>query len=671
MTSSQNQRSTGTHKKARSDALVIGTVLKNRYRTVSYLGRGGMSNVYKALDSRTGATVAVKVLHSELLSDETRVKRFFQEAKTYRNLRHKHIIKLYDFFTDEADRHCIVMEYMEGKNLSETLDERGKLTVRRAIKIFTEICDALGYAHKQGIVHRDLKPSNIALVEKGGDADYVKILDFGIAKLIPSDTDTLTDLGLTQTGEIVGSPLYMSPEQCMAKTIDLRSDIYSLGCLMYEALTGQPPLMGQSIIDTMQMHMSTPPKPFREVRPDLKIPDALERVVLKALAKKPEQRYQSMQELRDALEGVSKLMDQEKLFSANPPRKSSIKSSKVTKPPVEATKPQASMTAPNEPALPQKSGTSPGSTSVKETTRPRTEPVRKPPARKKEEPKSKEAKESKFDLQEKLNQLKELNWSSPVLISGVLLVIALSGAGVIYLFNSLNLGALLSMQTEEEGLTYFYKPHTKSKSGLLYLWIPSKEEEEGKGRLVEINTGKYNLEDRAAYTQGAGIGDFWQVKYHKSGNKNILDEAKIVQNKSSEDLRQIVSLIKNMYFLLTKDSVDPDKMMNYYTDVWSKDNYKKMVETWGKENLEWESVANPNGCPKNNMKIESFEPDLSKASVLVRTTFWITKGPRYMRLDLIKKDGKKWLINKVDEISPEIWQSNGVSHEAVDEEAED
>ncbi|MCB9470392.1 MAG: serine/threonine protein kinase [Candidatus Obscuribacterales bacterium] len=304
MTSSQNQRSTGTHKKARSDALVIGTVLKNRYRTVSYLGRGGMSNVYKALDSRTGATVAVKILHSELLSDETRVKRFFQEAKTYRNLRHKHIIKLYDFFTDEADRHCIVMEYMEGKNLSETLDERGKLTVRRAIKIFTEICDALGYAHKQGIVHRDLKPSNIALVEKGGDADYVKILDFGIAKLIPSDTDTLTDLGLTQTGEIVGSPLYMSPEQCMAKTIDLRSDIYSLGCLMYEALTGQPPLIGGNVYETFHMQTHERPKPLAELRPEFKDGTQLESIILKCMAKNPKHRFQSMQQVIDALEQV-------------------------------------------------------------------------------------------------------------------------------------------------------------------------------------------------------------------------------------------------------------------------------------------------------------------------------------------------------------------------------
>ena len=140
MTSSPNDiRDTQSRLPRSTDAVAIGTVLNNRYQTISYLGRGGMSNVYKALDTRTGRSVAVKVLHSELLSDETRVKRFEQEAKTYRNLRHRHIVKIFDFFTDECERHCLVMEYMEGKNLSETLDEKGRLSVRRAIKIFSEI----------------------------------------------------------------------------------------------------------------------------------------------------------------------------------------------------------------------------------------------------------------------------------------------------------------------------------------------------------------------------------------------------------------------------------------------------------------------------------------------------------------------------------------------------
>lgn len=283
----------------KSESIGIGAIIRNRYQVVAYLGRGGMSTVYKALDMSTGRSIALKILHAELLSDNTRVQRFMQEAKTYRNLRHDHIVKTYDFFTDEKDRHCLVMEYHEGKNLSEVLTDTGRLSIRRAIKVFSEICSALDHAHAQGIVHRDLKPSNIALVETENDADYVKVLDFGIAKLMPTDDNT--QLGLTQTGEIVGSPLYMSPEQCMAKPIDHRSDIYSLGCLMYEALTGEPPLMGGNVYETFHMQTHERPKPLGEVRPEYKGGTQFEFIILKAMAKNPRHRYQTMNELQDAL----------------------------------------------------------------------------------------------------------------------------------------------------------------------------------------------------------------------------------------------------------------------------------------------------------------------------------------------------------------------------------
>ncbi|MBX3139107.1 serine/threonine protein kinase, partial [Candidatus Obscuribacterales bacterium] len=287
---------------AKSEAVGIGAIIKNRYQVVAYLGRGGMSTVYKALDMSTGRTVALKILHAELLSDTTRVQRFTQEAKTYRNLRHDHIVKTYDFFMDDAERHCLVMEYHEGKNLSEVLSDTGRLSVRRAIKVFSEICSALDHAHAQGIVHRDLKPSNIALVETENDGDFVKVLDFGIAKLMPNDDNT--QLGLTQTGEIVGSPLYMSPEQCMAKPIDHRSDIYSLGCLMYEALTGEPPLMGGNVYETFHMQTHDRPRPLGDIRPEFKNGTQFEFIILKAMAKNPRHRYQTMNELKDALEHV-------------------------------------------------------------------------------------------------------------------------------------------------------------------------------------------------------------------------------------------------------------------------------------------------------------------------------------------------------------------------------
>lgn len=647
---------------------LIGQILNDRYKVVEEVGRGGMSAVYRGVHELMDRTVAIKVLLPQLVSDQISIKRFQQEAQAASHLQHPNVITVYDYGFVASGQPYLVMDFLEGESLSEIIKADKHVPVKRVIPIFMQACEALEHAHQKGVIHRDLKSSNIMLIDFEGKTDFVKVVDFGIAKLMPSSGKQSQNL--TQTGEVFGSPIYMSPEQCMAQSLDARSDIYSMGAMMYEALTGQPPLMGQSIIDTMQMHMSTPPKPFKEMRPDLKIPDALERVVLKALAKKPEQRYQSMQELRDAMEGVSKLMEQEKLFSANPPRKSGIKSSKVTKPPAETTRPPQAQSPKKETAQHNRTEPPKEPEKPKQRVSPAKKRTSKLPAKKKEEVKTKEAEEAKpkFDLADKLKDFKELNWSSPVVISVALLVVACSGAGLIYLFNSLNMGSLFSLSDEKEGLTYFYRPQTKSKNGLLYLWVTDKEDEEGKGNLLKINTGKYNLEDRAAYTQGAGIGDFWEVKFHRSGDKNILDEAKIVQNKSSEDLRQIVSLIKNMFFMMTKDEVDPDKMMNFYSDVWRKDNFKRLRDAWEKETLEWQSVANPNACPKKNLKIESYEADLSKASILVRTTFWISKGPRYMRMDLIKKDGKKWLINKVDEISPEIWQANGITHQDIEEE---
>ncbi len=298
----KNQIPAELKRAAKCEEIGMGAMIQNRYQVIAYLGRGGMSTVYKAVDMTSGQVVALKVLHSELLSDSSRVQRFLQEAKTYKNLRHEHIVKTFDFFTDEFDRYIMVMEYMEGRNLSEELSEKGRLTIRRAIKIFSEICDALDHAHSQGIVHRDLKPSNISLIDTDKDIDFVKVLDFGIAKLMPTDSET--QLGLTQTGEIVGSPLYMSPEQCMAKAIDHRSDIYSLGCLMYECITGEPPLMGGNVYETFHMQTHERPKPLGDVRPEFKSGTKFEFIILKCMAKNPRHRYQTMSELKEALQQV-------------------------------------------------------------------------------------------------------------------------------------------------------------------------------------------------------------------------------------------------------------------------------------------------------------------------------------------------------------------------------
>ncbi len=297
-----------------NDEVSLGEVLNQRFQIESLLGRGGMATVYRAIDLRTERAVAIKVLHSEVLRDQVRVQRFWQEAKTYRNLRHKNIIKIFEFFTDDLGRNCLVMEYLEGQNMSEILDQVGQLDIQRALKIFKQIASALDHAHKTKIVHRDLKPSNICIMHKEDEADFVKVLDFGIAKLMPEGEEDIAKMALTQTGEIVGSPLYMSPEQCMAKTIDNRSDIYSFGCLMYEAMTGQPPLLGGNVYETFHMQTAVRPKSLSELRDGLEPDSRIEMIILKCMAKKPGHRYQAMEQVIEDLDKVN-----------DPPESNSIK----------------------------------------------------------------------------------------------------------------------------------------------------------------------------------------------------------------------------------------------------------------------------------------------------------------------------------------------------------
>jgi serine/threonine protein kinase/Tfp pilus assembly protein PilF len=185
---------------------------------------------------------------------------------------------------------------LDGKTLSEIVSERGCMNFERALPIFVQACDALLYAHKRDVLHRDLKPSNFMIVSNGEFADCLKLLDFGIAKQL--NIDTPEGQGLTRTGEVFGSPLYMSPEQCLGRSLDERSDIYSMGCVMYEVLTGKPPLVGLNALDTLHKHINEDPLPFVSVDPALdNLPSRLEELIFKALRRNPDDRYQTMAEL--------------------------------------------------------------------------------------------------------------------------------------------------------------------------------------------------------------------------------------------------------------------------------------------------------------------------------------------------------------------------------------
>ncbi len=257
-----------------------------------------MGVVYKARHALMERTVAIKMLQANLVSDASSVKRFHHESKAASRINHPHVITIYDFGISTAGLPYIVMDYLEGQPLYSLIKDDGCVGVERTIKIVSQACDALAHAHKQGVIHRDLKPSNIVLINYDDDKDFVKVVDFGVAKLINAGDGQR----LTQTGEVCGSPVYMSPEQCLGRELDIRSDIYSMGIVIYESLTGTLPIIGKTMMETMSKHLSDRPPSFATVRPDLYIPERLEQVVLKALAKDPDARQQSMDDLRQELE---------------------------------------------------------------------------------------------------------------------------------------------------------------------------------------------------------------------------------------------------------------------------------------------------------------------------------------------------------------------------------
>ncbi len=279
------------------DALV-GTTIGGHYEILSLLGHGGMGVVYKARHNVMDRIVAIKMLRSQLISEKVVLRRFQQEVKASSRINHPHVITVHDYGVSGGMPY-IVMDYLKGDTLSQLLDREEHLGVERGLKILTQACDGLAFAHKQGVVHRDLKPGNIVLINYDGDPDFVKVVDFGVARILDP---SLESQRLTQDGEVLGSPLYMSPEQCMGQELGPQSDIYAMGIVIYETLTGCLPIIGKTAVETIAKQVTEQPVPFATVRPDLYIPERLQQIVFKAMAKDLNTRYQSMEQLRDDLE---------------------------------------------------------------------------------------------------------------------------------------------------------------------------------------------------------------------------------------------------------------------------------------------------------------------------------------------------------------------------------
>lgn len=279
----------------------IGDIIGERYEIIDFIGDGGMGKVYKARHKLMKRTVAIKVLLPHLVSSAQALKRFQKEAEATSVLNHPNIMTVFDFgITENSGMPYLVMDYLEGISLGYILQDEARLPYDRAVKIFIQAAAALAHAHSKGIIHRDLKPSNIMLIDFDGQPDFLKLVDFGIAKLLIKSEGEAENL--TQTGEIFGSPLFMSPEQCRGLELDGRSDMYSLGCVMYRTLTGRPVFFGQTMVECLYKQVHDAPLNFSTVCPELNLPDELEAIVLKCISKEPEQRYDSMNDLKTALE---------------------------------------------------------------------------------------------------------------------------------------------------------------------------------------------------------------------------------------------------------------------------------------------------------------------------------------------------------------------------------
>ncbi|NMO17096.1 serine/threonine protein kinase [Pyxidicoccus fallax] len=277
--------------------LRVGTTLGN-YQLERLLGEGSMGKVFQARHARLGRQVALKVLKPEHARDSGFVQRFFQEARTVNQINHEHIVEIFDFVDEGEGGHVYcVMELLRGQSLASLAQEE-KLTLARIQRIAVQVCAALGAAHQVGVVHRDVKPDNLFIIHRAGQPDFVKVLDFGVAKLLTSEGNTTG----TMDGTIIGTPAYMAPEQAAGLPVDARADIYAVGNMLYELLSGRPPFQAPAFGQLVVQIITQPPPPLPPFLPSGEpLPPQLNALVMRCLAKEPEARPQSLAEVTTAL----------------------------------------------------------------------------------------------------------------------------------------------------------------------------------------------------------------------------------------------------------------------------------------------------------------------------------------------------------------------------------
>lgn len=311
------------------DDPVIGKVLGDKYRILCAIGKGSMGVVYKAIQESTGREVAVKLLHHFLGGNSDSVKRFHREAKAVSRLNHPNIIRLYDFGVMDEGQPYIVTELLSGPTLADLLRKKGFISIKQAMPIFEQVCSAVGEAHRSRVIHRDLKPENIVLVDvdlnDGANIDSpdlikknaIRVLDFGVAKMWSEHEDS--SAALTLEGKVCGSPAYMSPEQCRGVDVDYRTDVYSMGVVFFETLTGRRPFSADDLMALMLMHVNNQVPSLGAIQPEVLYSQELNEVIIKAMAKNPNERQQSSEELWEDLKAACH--GRQKVVEVTPPEK--------------------------------------------------------------------------------------------------------------------------------------------------------------------------------------------------------------------------------------------------------------------------------------------------------------------------------------------------------------
>ena len=284
---------------------LTGQILGDRYRLVSVLGEGGMGTVYLAEHVTIGKQLAIKVLGLEFSQQESYRIRFLREAQSISRIAHENVVDVTDFGVAPNGSLYLVMEYLQGEGLSETLDREGPLPWSRAKQIVLQVCRALHAAHEKGILHRDIKPENCFRIKRGANRDFIKVLDFGLAKVVSDDPGMETSL--TAVGGIIGTPEYMSPERVRGEKLDERSDVYAVGILLYEVCTGCVPFSGDHYTLVLDQQLHAVPVPPRQVTPNADISRELEQVILRALEKDRDRRFPNIRSLAEALANIQTL----------------------------------------------------------------------------------------------------------------------------------------------------------------------------------------------------------------------------------------------------------------------------------------------------------------------------------------------------------------------------